>query len=168
VQFRVLGPVEIHADGREVPLTRRQLRCLLAILLLDPGRVVPAQRLCALMWNGEAPEVTLPRLRSQVARLRGVLARAGTADVALELAPGGYRLRVDPEAVDAQRFRRLVERAAATPDPLVRDAAPGDRTSTGRRAAPATARAQRGRVEGEAPRWLPAPARPARSTWAGT
>ena len=118
MQFRVLGPVEIDTGGRQVPLTRRQVRCLLAILLLHPRQVVPAGRLCALLWPGEPGAAALPLLRSAVARLRAVLAEV---DAAVEAVPGGYRLLVDPDTVDAHRFRGLVDRAAATADPGTRD-----------------------------------------------
>jgi SARP family transcriptional regulator, regulator of embCAB operon len=38
MDFRLLGPVEAHHDGRRIGLGRRKARCLLGLLLLDAGR----------------------------------------------------------------------------------------------------------------------------------
>jgi DNA-binding SARP family transcriptional activator/tetratricopeptide (TPR) repeat protein len=114
VQFRVLGPVEIVSDGQRLPLARRQERCLLAILLLDAGRVVSADRLCALLWDDNPPESARRILRSHVARIRAVLARGGVSAETLEWDRDGYLMRVDPDTVDAHRFRRLLEQGTAS------------------------------------------------------
>jgi DNA-binding SARP family transcriptional activator/tetratricopeptide (TPR) repeat protein len=124
VQFRILGPVEIETDGRILPLARRQERCLLGILLLDPGRVVAAERLCVLLWDDHPPEQSRAILRSHVARVRAALADAGAAThgVALEFQQRGYVLHAPPESIDAHRFRRLLAQADRTGDPGAREA----------------------------------------------
>ncbi|TML22344.1 MAG: SARP family transcriptional regulator, partial [Actinobacteria bacterium] len=120
MQFRILGPVEICADdGRIVPLARRQERCLLGILLLDPGRVVPADRLCALLWDDNPPEQARAILRSHITRVRAAL--AGAREVALDFQQGGYVLHAEPETVDVHRFRRLLDRAGTTTDAGTRE-----------------------------------------------
>src|SRR5439155_15803991 len=44
-RFRVLGPVEIEsARGELARLARRQERCLLGVLLLEAGRMLPVDR----------------------------------------------------------------------------------------------------------------------------
>jgi DNA-binding SARP family transcriptional activator/Tfp pilus assembly protein PilF len=120
VQFRVLGPVEIHLDGEVISLPRRQERCLLGILLLTPGQVVPADRLCTLLWDDNPPEHARATLRTHAARIRAVLARAGDG-VSLESQYGGYVLHVDPDTVDAHVFRQLLDRAETTTEPATRD-----------------------------------------------
>jgi hypothetical protein len=42
-------PVECVVDGQPLPLGRPQERCVLALLLLDVGRVVPVSRLVELL-----------------------------------------------------------------------------------------------------------------------
>jgi DNA-binding SARP family transcriptional activator/Tfp pilus assembly protein PilF len=123
VQFRLLGPVEIHRDGHRLALARRQERCLLAILLLQPNQVVPADRLCALLWDDDPPGPARAVLRSHAARIRALLTRGATAGcrVALDWEHGGYVIRVDPETIDAHRFRQLIAEAGATMDLAVRD-----------------------------------------------
>jgi DNA-binding SARP family transcriptional activator/tetratricopeptide (TPR) repeat protein len=120
VQFRVLGPVEIVSGGQPLPLARRQERCLLAILLLAAGRVVSAERLCALLWDDNPPESARRILRIHVTRIRAVLARAGAPTDILEWDRDGYLIRVDPETVDAHRFRRLLDQARTRTNPADR------------------------------------------------
>jgi DNA-binding SARP family transcriptional activator/tetratricopeptide (TPR) repeat protein len=124
VQFRVLGPVAVHTDdGRILTLPRRQERLLLAILALQAGQAVSIGRLCALLWDDNPPGPAPAALRTYVARIRSLLARADAPDggVALVADRGGYVLRVAPELVDAHRFRRLVDAARHHPELAERD-----------------------------------------------
>src|SRR5438045_4653084 len=124
VRFGVLGPVEVHTgDGRVLTLPRRQERCMLAVLLLEAGHVVPAARLCELLWEEEPPAHALGALRSYASRIRAMLARAGAGQhgVSLVSERGGYLLTVRPDAVDVHRFRRLLDRAAQVDDLTERD-----------------------------------------------
>jgi DNA-binding SARP family transcriptional activator/Flp pilus assembly protein TadD len=115
VRFRLLGPVQIEVGGRILATGRRRERALLAILLLEQGRVVPADRLCELLWDGDPPESARRNLQSHVARLRGLLAALDDpSGVRLTGAPAGYALNVAADDVDAHRFRTLVTRARAT------------------------------------------------------
>jgi predicted ATPase/DNA-binding SARP family transcriptional activator len=107
MELRILGPVQAEADGAQLSLGGPTQRALLALLLLDPGRPVAADRLAAeLRAEGEAT------LRSYVSRLRRALGRDAVAAEG-----GGYVLRATRSQVDAQRFEHLVRQA--------RDAAPG-------------------------------------------
>jgi DNA-binding SARP family transcriptional activator len=128
VRFRILGPVEIVSGSNVLVSSRRQERCLLAVLLLDLNHAVPAERLTDLLWDGGPPDGARATLRSHVSRVRSLLAAAGAADVTLASVGGGYRLTADPSAVDAHRFRELVEYARAT-------TAPGERNRCLRSAA---------------------------------
>ncbi|WP_241968658.1 BTAD domain-containing putative transcriptional regulator [Streptomyces sp. ICBB 8177] len=76
-------------------------RALLAMLLLDAGRVVPTQRLIDGIYGDEPPAGAGNALQSQVSRLRAALGEA------IENQPGGYRLVVDRDEVDVHRFERL-------------------------------------------------------------
>jgi len=121
VRLRVLGPVQIESDdGQVYTLTRRQERSVLAILLLEAGRVVPIDRLCELLWGDDPPRHARRAVHAHIARIRAVLARAGGG---AELASDreGYRLDVDPNRVDVHRFRTLLHLATATTDLVERD-----------------------------------------------
>jgi DNA-binding SARP family transcriptional activator len=123
VLFRLLGPVEIEWAAGTHSLARRQERCLLALLLLEPSQVVPVDRLCELLWEDSLPEQPRRAVHSLVARVRAALVRmaAQTSGVALESIGGGYRIRVDQDRVDAHRFRRLVSESARVRDLARRD-----------------------------------------------
>ncbi|WP_307803902.1 AfsR/SARP family transcriptional regulator [Micromonospora echinofusca] len=109
--FGILGPVEVRtADGRSVPPGGPQLRALLALLLLDAGREVGTGRLIEGLYGDSPPGNAANALQSQVSRLRRVLRAAGPPGphrTLVESGPVGYRLAVDPDAVDAYRFTRL-------------------------------------------------------------
>ncbi len=112
--LRILGPVEAWADGRWVSPGSPQQRLLLAVLALRPGQVVPISQLIDAVWGAGPPrsgrngiQVLVTNLRKAVAHRPGMaLARCGE----------GYRLDADPGAIDAARFRHLVEAARGTDD----------------------------------------------------
>jgi DNA-binding SARP family transcriptional activator len=103
-EVRLLGPVQVVQAGREVSLGGPRPRAVLALLVLEAGRVVPADRLIKDLWRGSPPPGAAKTLRSYVSRLRTLLA----PDAALAARGGGYVLSVDPDRVDAVRFEQLV------------------------------------------------------------
>ncbi len=102
-EVRLLGPVQVLRSGGEVALGGPRPRAVLALLVLEAGRVVPAGRLIEEAWRGAPPRGAATTLRSYVSRLRGALA----PEAALTARGGGYVLDVDPGAVDAVRFEQL-------------------------------------------------------------
>jgi DNA-binding SARP family transcriptional activator len=104
MEFRILGPLEASAGGRELSLGGPKPRALLALLLLHSNEVVPADRLIDELWGEDSPDDVAAALRVNVARLRKALPQ----DVLATRAPG-YVLRVEPEALDLHRFERLVD-----------------------------------------------------------
>jgi DNA-binding SARP family transcriptional activator len=105
MEFRILGPLEVSDEGREVSLGGRKPRALLALLLLHPNEVAPADRLIDELWGDDTSEGAAA-LRVNVSRLRKALAR----DVLTTRSPG-YIIRVEPDALDLHRFERLVDEA---------------------------------------------------------
>jgi DNA-binding SARP family transcriptional activator len=119
MDFLVLGPLVVRSRGTLVDLGRRRReRCLLGLLLLQPGRVIPVDRLVDLLWAGDPPERARATLNSHISRLRGVLGIVG--DVRLDRQGDGYRLAVEPGRIDAHRFTTLVAQAETTGDPAHR------------------------------------------------
>src|SRR5438552_6554629 len=103
----MLGPFEVRADdGGIVDVPGARLRGLLIALALDAGRVVPKATLIDWIWGEQPPADTANALQRLVSRLRKALPEG-----LIEGQPGGYRLMVEPDAVDAARFERLVARA---------------------------------------------------------
>ncbi|MEV6641934.1 BTAD domain-containing putative transcriptional regulator [Amycolatopsis sp. NPDC051371] len=121
MQFAILGPVEARRpDGTSVPLGGPQLRGLLALLALDAGRVISAERLIDGLHGDHPPDGAAEALQSQVSRLRRRLRDGGAPDGLVEFTPAGYRLAVDPQEVDVHRFERLTAEARTTPDPAAK------------------------------------------------
>jgi DNA-binding SARP family transcriptional activator len=58
MKFRILGPLEVEDDGRELALGGPKPRALLAVLLLHPNEVVPADRLIDELWGGDSRQST--------------------------------------------------------------------------------------------------------------
>lgn len=104
MRFDLLGPMEIRWPGGDISaVSGPRVRGLLALLLLDAGRVVHADRLIDGLYGGHPPGRPTRALQSQVSRLRQAL--GGAAEVTFH--QSGYRLAVEPEAVDVHRFQRL-------------------------------------------------------------
>jgi DNA-binding SARP family transcriptional activator len=116
MEFRVLGPVEIGVGDRMLNVGHARQRAVLAVLLLDVGRVVPADLLIDRVWGEDPPVAVRNTLSGYAARLRSVIASAGEAGVGLSRRQGGYVLAADPGRVDLVRFRRLAASAAAAND----------------------------------------------------
>src|SRR5918992_6189114 len=109
----MLGPFEVRTDDgvlADVPGAR--LRGLLIALALEPGRVVPKATLVDWIWGEYPPSDAANALQRLVSRLRKALPEGS-----VEGHPNGYRLMVEPEAVDAVRFERLVAQARDDEDP---------------------------------------------------
>src|SRR6185312_7298640 len=114
MDFRLLGPLEVWSSGVRVSLgPRRAERCVLGLLLLEPGRVVPVDRLSDLLWEDRPPRQARAILSSHVSRLRAVLDpdRDGSRGVQLVAVGDGYLAQVDPANVDVTRFVAMVANA---------------------------------------------------------
>jgi predicted ATPase/DNA-binding SARP family transcriptional activator len=115
MEFRVLGPVELAAEGRRLPLGSAHQRRLLAVLLAARGEVVSTDRLVDAVWGTRPPPSARKSLHSHVSRLRRALSAEpdGGRD-ALETVLDGYRLDLEEHMLDADRFEAEVGEARAT------------------------------------------------------
>ncbi|MEV4803916.1 BTAD domain-containing putative transcriptional regulator [Nonomuraea sp. NPDC049421] len=103
MQFRVLGPLDIRTvAGEPVAIGGPRPRALLALLLLDAGRLVPLERLIDGQYGDHPPSGAANAVQAQVSRLRRNLPGG-----LIESHGSGYRLTVDREDVDVHRFDRL-------------------------------------------------------------
>src|SRR5215471_17042594 len=113
-RFAVLGTFRVDRDGREADLGPRLQRALLAILVVEAGRVVPVDRLIDLLWRDEPPAAAIASVQAYISQLRRVLepgrAPRTPAQVLVTQDPG-YMLRVTDDQVDALRFQALARRA---------------------------------------------------------
>ncbi|HZM83143.1 MAG TPA: BTAD domain-containing putative transcriptional regulator [Candidatus Limnocylindrales bacterium] len=109
VEFRLLGDLEVRIRGRVVNLGHARQRGVLAALLVDANRTVPVSVLLDRVWSDHLPQRARNALSGYVSRIRRLL--SGTDEVSIARLPDGYRLTVDPAAVDLHRFHDLVSRA---------------------------------------------------------
>ncbi|WP_181019686.1 AfsR/SARP family transcriptional regulator [Nonomuraea typhae] len=98
MRIALLGPLLV--SGAEIGGAR--VRSLIVRLALDPGRVVPADRLAGDLWPDAAPAHPQAALQSLVSRAR----REAPGLIASH--PSGYRLDVPAADVDTWAFERLV------------------------------------------------------------
>ncbi|MFJ8136004.1 AfsR/SARP family transcriptional regulator [Streptomyces sp. NPDC096013] len=75
--FRLLGPVELWVAGRPVELGPAKRRTVLAALLVDAGRWVPAETLIDRVWGEDPPAQVRATLYAHVARIRRMLGEVG-------------------------------------------------------------------------------------------
>src|SRR6266516_922206 len=101
-EFSLLGPLAANCDGKPIALGGQKRRALLAVLLLEPNTVVSRDHLIDALWGDDPPETARNTVQVYVSQLRKLLPE-GT----LETAPPGYRLVVEPAAVDLFEFIRL-------------------------------------------------------------
>ncbi|HEX5543622.1 MAG TPA: BTAD domain-containing putative transcriptional regulator [Micromonospora sp.] len=104
MQIGMLGSFEVRTDDgafADVPGTR--LRGLLIALALEPGRVVPKATLVDWIWGEHPPADAANALHRLVSRLRKALPEGS-----VEGQTDGYRLTVEPDAVDTVQFERLI------------------------------------------------------------
>jgi predicted ATPase/DNA-binding SARP family transcriptional activator len=107
VHIGLLGPFEVQADdGVVADVPGARLRALLVALALQPGHPVPKSTLIDWIWGENPPSEATNALQRLASRLRRAL-----PDGLVEGQTGGYRLAVEPDAVDAIRFERLVGQA---------------------------------------------------------
>jgi DNA-binding SARP family transcriptional activator len=113
VRIAMLGDLEVRVDDRVVAVTRPRLRNLLCALALRAGQSVPLLELAEQVWQDQLPDRYRPGLHTLVNQLRNLI---GT-DV-VQTVPGGYLLDVQPNAVDALAFQRMLDSVRELDNPM--------------------------------------------------
>ncbi|MBA2266142.1 MAG: AfsR/SARP family transcriptional regulator, partial [Chloroflexi bacterium] len=122
MDFRMLGRLEVEAEGLEVAPTRPRERAVLGALLLRRGRRVRIEEIIDAVWDEDPPPTARTALHGHISALRR---RLGAERI--ETQPGGYRLQLLPgDTLDIERLERLVADAgtegAASRSELLREA----------------------------------------------
>ena len=103
--FGALGPLQMSANGTDVPLGAAKQRAVLATLLINRNRTVPVDSLIDAAWQERPPPEARGSLHAHISRLRRLVSSAGVDPAAvLVSAHPGYRLDVPDEACDLGRF----------------------------------------------------------------
>lgn len=107
LEFCVLGPIEVRADGELIAVGGPQQRRVLAALLSEAGNVVSLERLEDVVWpDGDSPDGARRSLMTYVSRLRNAL---GNGYVTTR--EPGYLLEPGAERLDARLFEALLDEA---------------------------------------------------------
>src|SRR5918999_1797881 len=69
LEFRILGPLEVLADGAPVTLSGRNQRALLTLLLLRANEPVSTERLVDQPWGASPPRTATTSLQNAVSQL---------------------------------------------------------------------------------------------------
>ena len=104
MEFRILGPVEaLDHEGRSLELPRGRPRALLALLVVQGGEAISADRVIEELWGDKLPANPHNAVQVVASRLR----KAIGSDVVLSGA-SGYGLRLEPGERDSDRFEELL------------------------------------------------------------
>jgi WD40 repeat protein/DNA-binding SARP family transcriptional activator len=109
MEIRVLGPVEVERGGRPLRLAGPKQRAVLSLLALNANVTVSVDRLIEGLWGERQPASAAKMVQLYVSQLRRLFAEEGGTEIVTH--GRGYELRLDPEAVDAARFERLIGKA---------------------------------------------------------
>jgi len=121
IEFRLLGPVEVVIDGKQVTIAASRQKIVLAVLLSEANHVVSVDRMIDALWGSNPPRTAKSQVQITVSALRQVF-----GDQVIVTRPPGYLIQVPTEALDLARFEALAERAsAAAADGRVREAVAG-------------------------------------------
>ena len=103
MEVRLFGELEALAGGVPVPVRGAKQRALLALLALQRGQPVSADRLIDVLWGDGQAANPANALQAQIGQLRRTLGPA-----AILTTEAGYALRAGPGEVNVVRFEQLV------------------------------------------------------------
>ena len=110
MEVRLLGPIEVRLDDRPIELGPRKQRAVLAMLALQAGHTVSADRLAEGLWGEEPPPSGGKMVQLYMSHLRRLLDGDG---VRIVTRGRGYELQLLDGEVDAARFERLLAESRA-------------------------------------------------------
>lgn len=104
VDIRVLGPVEVVAEGRQLGLGGPKQRTVLAMLVAEAGHPVSIGALIHGVYGDEASDRNRHSIQTYISNLRAELA------IPIEFSADSYTLATERDRVDAYRFEEVVRR----------------------------------------------------------
>ncbi|WP_418155189.1 AfsR/SARP family transcriptional regulator [Actinoalloteichus caeruleus] len=113
LDFRMLGPLEVHAAGGQVRIGGPRQRIVLTMLLLNAGRVVSVDSLVETVWGARPPSSSRTQVAICVSALRKTFRSCGVHGTLIETAAPGYVLHPGEHRIDTLVFEELVADARA-------------------------------------------------------
>ncbi len=101
-EFCLLGPLVVRSGGVVLPVPAGKQRAVLAVLLLNAGRVVSLDELDEALWGADPPLSARGAVHNYVMRLRKALRDIGGSRIST--LPHGYMITVDAGELDVAQF----------------------------------------------------------------
>jgi DNA-binding SARP family transcriptional activator/tetratricopeptide (TPR) repeat protein len=121
VEFRLLGPLEVSVDGKNIELRSNRVRVVLALLLLHSGRVVQVTRLVDALWDDCPPTTAKGQVQTCISALRHQFAEFGAGDL-VSTTSVGYVINIPPGSLDIAVFEELTARARVAAEQHIENA----------------------------------------------
>ncbi|WP_214105605.1 AfsR/SARP family transcriptional regulator [Acrocarpospora catenulata] len=111
IEFCVLGPLQLGAEGRRVQLKSPRQQVVLAALLLNADRMVPVESLITAVWDERPPDGARHQIHNCVWMLRRRLRDVGVPAAEITGYPAGYTIHLGESRLDAAVFDRWLAEA---------------------------------------------------------
>ncbi|MFE9655100.1 BTAD domain-containing putative transcriptional regulator [Micromonospora sp. NPDC006431] len=111
MRFRLLGPLTVGSGEDPLTIRGNRLRAVLALLLLNSGKVVPMGHIIKAVWGEAPPRTVRTQVQAQISALRAMFQNSGV--VKIHTHPAGYSLHAQPGEIDVLVFDQLVQRGRA-------------------------------------------------------
>lgn len=112
VRVELLGPLQVELSGTSAVPSAVKPKQIMALLALNPGRVVPVPQLMEEIWGAKPPQTAVTTLQTYILKLRRKLSSAAGPEQGahvknlLATRHGGYVLQIRPENVDLYGFEQ--------------------------------------------------------------
>jgi len=116
MRVRLLGPIDVVADGEIRPVPGIRRKAVLAALALPARQVVSTDRLVDIVWGDTAPASAVNSLQNHVGFLRRVLGDR----LAIRTQPPGYVLDLGGAATDVEDAEQSIRQGLRASDPEAR------------------------------------------------
>jgi DNA-binding SARP family transcriptional activator len=115
LQFKLLGPLSVLSDDRDITPSAPKLREILALLIVRANQRVSMTDLVDELWGAQPPRSAQVTVQTYIHRLRKTMFLNEPAEppAALHTTWQGYRLEIAADAVDKCRFENMVQRGSA-------------------------------------------------------
>lgn len=111
LRFHILGSLEVTKENQRIAIGGARQRTILALLLLNPGRIVSVDTLVETVWNGRPPATARTQVAICIAALRKRFKAEGCDNEVIVTAHPGYLLALENHYVDSVEFERLTLQA---------------------------------------------------------
>lgn len=110
--LRLLGPLALLTDDREIDLGGSRQRVVVAVLALNANRVTGVDHLIDAVWSADPPNTARAQIQICISRLRKVFIDAGV-EATIRTRDPGYLMEIPVGELDTAQFTSLTRTARA-------------------------------------------------------